>query len=129
MEYCPAGLRVWSIVLPVLEYGVLSCRSLSMEYCPTDLGIWSIVLAIPVYIGTRLRFFAVELLSIPHNLCALSQCLFGTILLTLCNGKEQSQCSLVGLICSFSLYPTIFSFSFFHGLVVCGWGLRIDRVF
>ena len=27
------------------------------------------------------------------------------------------------------LSPTILSFSSFHGLVVCGWGLRIDRVF
>ena len=29
---------------------------------------------------------------------------------------------------AFFLSPTIFSFSFFHGLVVWGWGLRIDSV-
>ena len=27
------------------------------------------------------------------------------------------------------LFPTIFYFSSFHGLVVWGWGIRIDRVF
>ena len=35
----------------------------------------------------------------------------------------------VGLICSFFLTPTILSFSFFHALVVWGWGFRINRAF
>ena len=35
----------------------------------------------------------------------------------------------VGLISSFFLSLTVFSFSSFLGLVVWGWGLRIDGVF
>ena len=34
----------------------------------------------------------------------------------------------VGVICSFFLSPTIFSFFYFHGLVVWDWGLQIDSV-
>ena len=34
-----------------------------------------------------------------------------------------------GVISSFFLSPRIFSFSSFHGLIVWGCGLRIDRVF
>ena len=44
-------------------------------------------------------------------------------------GQAHSQCFPVGLINSFFLSPTIFYFSSFHGLVVYGWGLRIDIVF
>ena len=44
------------------------------------------------------------------------------------NSFPVGQCFPVGLICSFLLSPTNFSFSSFHGLVVWGWGLRIVSV-
>ena len=43
--------------------------------------------------------------------------------------QEQRHCFPVVMICSFFLSPIILSFSFFHELVVWGWGLWTDRVF
>ena len=84
-------------------------------------------------IGTRLRLLAVELLSIAGPLCP-SQCLFETILVIQClewhwwvfRAEPMLLCwpDLLYLVLS----PTIFSFSSFHGLVLWGWGIRIDRV-
>ena len=43
--------------------------------------------------------------------------------------QSSANAALRDQICSFFSFPTIFTFSSFHGLVVWSGGLRIDRVF
>ena len=67
--------------------------------------------------------------SLPQNLCALSVSLWEDLIDSVSGRfQEHSQCFPVGLICSFFLSPKIVSFYWFHGLVVWGWGYRIDSV-
>ena len=85
--------------------------------CALPLPICLRVLLVVLWllIGTRSRLPVVGLLSIAEPLCP-SRCLFGTFLVTLClmvwtgGFQEQSQCFLVGMICSFFFVSYYFIF-------------------
>ena len=83
-------------------------------------------------IGTRLCLLVVGL-SIAEALCP-SWCLFGMILVTLCLMvcnwwvSRPDPMLHVGMIYSFFFVSYCLSFSFFHGLVVGGWGLWTESV-
>ena len=92
-------------------------------------------------IGSRLRLLAVELLFTEGNSCP-SQYLYGTIFMIMCfivwdwnmaldnkMLREEPVNSLLAvyLLFLFVFYYFIF-FSFFHWLVVWGWGLQIHSV-
>ena len=107
-------------------------RCIAFAVCAGACYSWVVVLWL--LIGTRSRLLVVGLVSITEALCS-SLCLFGTILVTLClmvwdwrvsRAEPMLSCWHDLLIL---LSPIVLSFSFFHGLVVWGWGLWTDRVF
>ena len=121
----------WSFVLPVLEYcsNATQCRSWSIEPNATQCLCRMCRRRLLVVL-----WLAVEILSTSEPLSP-SQCLFGTILVTLClmvwdwqvlTAEPMLSCWPILLFLFVSYY---FLFFFLPWVVFVGWGLRIDRVF
>ena len=127
----------WSATLPIVDLWQCCAGYLSIlwaVHCLCRMCRRVLLVVLWMLIGTRLHLLAVELLSTVEPLCS-SQCLFGTILVTLYLMVSDWRVLRAEPMLScwpnllFFLSPTIFSVFSIHGLVMWACGLWIDRMF